>query len=282
MTGLFRLVILLVGLAGVVVGAAAATTSFDGGQLTVSWGTTENGVLVTARMLEPAAEELQDSATWVLTAYAGRFEDGIYAWQLHFSQSSANVLVIPSDFLTARVFTLAQLGIEIREHVSGKSISLWIPSDGPVPHLIAPQDKITLHALWLRQTPLATLVVEEPAVALAAGGGGGAEVVPAALSSSFLPLRTEYVRGETVEHRFIIADPALAEEGWGAASYSLLRIREGQGDEFVRFSHLDYDETSGVYSYRIETDRLPPGRYRLIVWVERVGRTEDVILTLSG
>lgn len=252
--------------------ALGSDLSFEGGDalLRVDAGTGGAELTLTAAGTETPAPH-----TWVITVEAGRFEDGIFGWQLHFSEGHDSVLVIPNDFLTARVFTTAQLGMEIREHVPGTKLVLFLPSDGPIPNLLAQGDRVTIHALWLQQDPLGTMQVEED-LSASAVAGGGASMEARDESETYLPVAAQFRQGELIRHAFRTPpDDGTAREASDAASYSLLRIHDQDAVEFIRFSHIPYDAGTGMYTYEIPTDRLAPGLYRLIVWTEAGNRTEQ-------
>jgi len=232
------------------------------------------GFLIAVRLNTP----YDQAGTWVLTLIADRFADGIFAWQLHSSASFESVLVIPNDFLTIRNFLPEALGIGITRSEQVGTFGIRIPKEGPLPNLVAPGDEIRIHALWIKSAPLVGFTVPESGEA-PAGGGGSAESKP---GTDPLPAGDVFTRGEMIENSFVLIDPETGEPRmYVAASYSLLRMREGEADEFLRFAQIEQDPETGVFSYEIDTTRLTPGKYRLIVAVgtkdERYEKTLEIV-----
>lgn len=239
-------------------GACAEEVAFDGGTLSVTWSE-DNDWLV----LEAAIDSTDvESHVWVLTAIARRFEDGVFAWQLHVSETMDSVIVLPNDFLTARHFSTAQLGIETVLTPGGHGLAVRIPSDGPILRFIAPGDALELHALWVQQAPLVKAVV--PPTAVADAGGGGAGMPADGVASSPLPRDTTVRQGEEIAHRFVLS----SDTGDGmrvVLSYTLMRLHDDQPSEFARFAHIEFDPATAEYAYSIDTSSLPAGAYRLII-----------------
>ncbi|MCK5828478.1 hypothetical protein KAH43_08150, partial [Candidatus Bipolaricaulota bacterium] len=195
-----------------------------------------------------------------------RFEDGIFAWQIHYSETVNSVLVLPSDFLTARHFTTEQLGIEAELSASGHELVLRVPILGAIPHLIAGGDLIELHALWIQQAPLTTIMLSSPGGAVLPAGGGSAlpEQGSDPVTMTLFPDVDHYVQGQSILHSFILASgPESGEAPRIVLSYTLMRLRDDQTSEFVRFAPVSYDVDTHTYSYTIETDTLEPGHYSL-------------------
>jgi hypothetical protein len=206
---------------------------------------------------------------WVLTVYSHRFEDGIFAWQIHYSETIDSVLVLPNDFLTARNFTTEQLGIEAELAASGASLSLRLPILGAIPRLIGDGDLIDLHALWIQQEPLISMILPGPEGLAILPAGGGASV-PASesepVSTSMLPDVGVFVQGQPISHQFALQDP-LATDGLQrlVLSYTLMRLHDDRSSEFARFAHVLYNFDTALYSYTIDTSALEPGHYRLLI-----------------
>ncbi|MFC2095968.1 hypothetical protein ACFLSW_06005 [Candidatus Bipolaricaulota bacterium] len=246
---------------------SADDVQFESGSMRCTWGTGLQHVIIHAETeidVTPGT-----SSAWVLTAYAHRFEDGVFAWQMHYSRDLDSVLVLPNDFLTARHFTTDQLGIEIELDSSGSGIDIRIPILGTIPQLIVAGDLIELHALWVQQEPLVTMLVPDPGNPVVLQTGGGATVPEPStglISSSPLPEADRYERGQAISHQFILhSDPDSDESSRALLTYTLMRIRESQADELMRFAPIPYDPTSGIHSYVINTSALDHGEYRLFV-----------------
>jgi len=249
------LALLIVGLS---LTAQTERIPFDEGEIEFGWN--EGGVfLVDVRLNEG---ELPATATWVMTLLADRFADGVFAWQLHTSEGFESLLVIPNDFLTIRNFLPAALDIEIvRSNAEGR-IEIRIPRKGPIPNLVSPGDRVRIHALWIRSEPLVEFAVPERGEA--AGGGGSAK--GKGPRTDPLPEERVFYRGETIENSFVLIDPETGKPRmYVAASYSLLRLREGEADQFLRFAQIAQDPDTGIFSYEIDTTRLTAGEYRLII-----------------
>jgi len=243
------------------VAVQADRIAFDAGYVECGW--VNETTLVVAAQLN---EVLGQNGTWVLTVIADRFDDGIFAWQLHASASYKSVLVMPNDFLTARNFLPESLDVETDLAEDGGKIEVRIPKDGPIPNLVAPGDLIRIHALWIGSEPLVEFPVPDFTVRISAGGGGGAE--EGGIRTDPLPAGSVFPRGEKIANSFVLIDPDTGSPRlYVAASYSLLRIREGKADEFLRFAQIEQDRETGLLSYEIDTARLTPGKYRLIVTV---------------
>ncbi len=251
----------------------AGSIAFAGGGATVSWSSDTQLMMIEA-WLDTTTPDVQ-SHVWILTIDSQRFADGIFAWQLHYSEAMDSVVVLPNDFLTVRHFTTAQLGIDVELLDSGQRLRVRIPVNGAIPHLIAEGDQIELHALWIQQAPLLATLVPLLNDTIASAGGGASlpeaqptvsETQSASISTSLVPEISDYVQGVPIVHRFALADSTATEEANRVVlSYTLMRIHDGQASEFVRFSHIPYDSSSHEYAYAIETANLSPGLYRLLI-----------------
>lgn len=240
--------------------------------LSVDWE--DGGVCVLSVSLSDAADA--SGGVWVVTLKADRYEDGVFAWQLHWSPEQANVIVLPNDFLTSRAFTPDQLGI-IAE-LGDEAWTLRIPRSEAIPQLIAPGDTLRIHALWIQQEPLGSVTVPEATVAAAAiaGAGGGQPAAPPETqvavpagtpSNEPLPLQNVYVAGEPILHRFIPVDPetGLARIGVHATA-TLLRVFKDKPPDLLIYKILQPDG-HGALDLRIETTDLASGTYELFVWI---------------
>jgi len=245
----------------------AEEVQFDGGWLDCTWSLDSQYLTIQAGIDDSSTPV--ETYMWVLTVYSHRFEDGVFAWQLHYSEDVDSILVLPNDFLTARHFTTLQLGIEIKSNEPGSDLSLRIPSQGPLPRLVAAGDLIELHALWIQQPPLVAMHVPAPEVLAKQQAGGGASISESEsgkISSSPLPTRYRYEQGEPISHQFILEESPESDEIQRIVlSYTLMRVHEGRADEFARFAHVPFDIETETYSYRIDTTGLMPGIYRLII-----------------
>lgn len=216
--------------------------------------------------------ETPESPMWVLTVAADRFSDGIYAWQLHLSEQFESVLIIPNDFLTARNFSLSQVGIEVVEHVPGAFLRLRIPRYDVIAELIAPGDRVDVHALWMQQTPIVSFAVPAPGdgtVATSIAGGGATVDEPephGEPSTSPLPDRDEYRRGEPIVWRFVLLDGESGDPMLRVgASFTLARAQEKGPYEIVLLRWIQQDPETGILEYEIGTASLDAGTYELIV-----------------
>ncbi|MBU1050174.1 hypothetical protein KKG90_09155 [Candidatus Bipolaricaulota bacterium] len=258
---------------------------FEGGRVTVEWSPDAQYMSIDAWVETPISEA--QSRVWILTIDSRRFVDGIFAWQIHYSDTMDSVLVLPNDFLTARNFTTTQLGIEAELTDAGRRLHLQVPALGAIPHLISAGDRIEVHALWVQQAPLLTFIVPVPgaiATMLPAGGGAAAnldseinaspasdvasapESEAADPSVSLVPTATSYVQGDPIAHQFVLQGTAISSGvGRVVLSYTLMRLHDGQASEFVRFAHVAYDFEISVYSYSIDTTNLTPGLYSLLI-----------------
>jgi len=241
----------------------AEEATFDAGRVTLSWSEDGDWLVLEASVAGADAE----SHVWVLTAVAHRFEDGVFAWQLHCSETMDSILIVPNDFLTARHFSTGQLGIDIVLTADGEGLAVRLPIAGPIPRLIVPGDVLELHALWIQQSPLTSIVVPAVDTVAAEPAGGGAGLPEQAPSSSLLPTAVAYHQGEPIEHRFALTEASDDGESGPriVLSYTLMRLRDGRASEFVRFAHIAYDAPTGTYSYSIDTSSLTVGAYRLLV-----------------
>jgi len=245
---------------------SADDLQFNGGWITCSWSNDSQFVTIQAAVDEaspPSATHM-----WVLTVYSHRFEDGIFAWQIHYSETINSVLVLPSDFLTARHFTIEQLGIEAELSASGHELILHVPISGAIPRLIAGGDLIELHALWIQQAPLTAIMLSSLGEAVLPAGGGASlpELRNHPVSTSLFPDVDHYVQGQSILHSFILTSkPESGEDPRIVLSYTLMRLHDDQTSEFVRFAPIPYDFDSGTYSYVIETGNLESGHYSLVI-----------------
>lgn len=266
-------ILVLAMLTGCLCSAQALEAAFEGGHLRCHWS--DDGFLELRIKLAPRDLAI-DEAVWVVTLDADRFDDGIFAWQWHIGGEHESVIVIPNDFLTTVQFRPPQLGVEAARGEDVGDLVLRIPREGVIPNLVMPGDRIELHALWIQQPPLVGFLVPPLTEAIAdAGhdaqanpaGGGGAAPEPGALEPTDpFPAARTFEQGEAIERSFIIVDPGTGEPRFQlGASISLLRVRGGQPDEFVRFSHIPQDRETGLLAYSIDTSTLAPGAYRLVI-----------------
>jgi len=266
--------------------ACAEETSFDGGTLRCQWTPDSQTLIIEATV--DAFPQPNALPVWVLTVSCNRFDDGIFAWQIHYSEAIDSVLVLPNDFLTARHFAIGQLGIEaqLTSTASGPEIRLQIPSLGIIPNLASPGDRIDLHALWVQQSPLATITVPTLSEVLAEQAGGGASLPAAAdpvTTSSPLPELSTYSLNQPIAHRFILEQETDGSDQPERIvfSYTLMRLHDAQAAEFVRFAHIAYDIDSHIYSYVIDTSKLTPGSYSLLIGSPGSDVTYQMELTLT-
>jgi len=247
--------------------------AFDKGSAALRW---LDGEVLELRIEMAEAGDAADGLTWVVTAVANRFADGIFAWQLHLSPQLESFLVIPNDFLTARNFSFAQLGIGVLQYEPGALLHIQIPRFGPIPELVSPGDRLDLHALWIGQAPLASMVVPELSAA-PAGAGAEADVdLPGSLSADPLPAAREFARGELIERRFLL------EEGFTGASLTLARKTEQTGYEIVRVHWLRPDPDTGIVSYALDTLGLAIGSYELVITLTPVGPTHRSSIEITA
>jgi hypothetical protein len=237
---------------------------FDGGRLDATWEPDRQILWVEITLgIVPA-----DSHMWVLTVAAHRFGDGVFAWQMHYSESMDSVLILPNDFLTARNFTTEQLGIEAMFEPKEGRLTLGVPSGDVIPRLIAPGDQLEIHALWVQQEPLVAFAVPVygPNSTLPAGGGANSDEGTASISMAPLPLDDHYAQGEPITHRFRLPQDVRSEDGARVVlSYTLMRIHDDRAAEFARFAHIAYSVDEDTYFYQIDTTTLPVGPYRLMI-----------------
>ena len=238
--------------------------AFDKGSAALRW---LDGEVLELRIEMAEAGDAADGLTWVVTAVANRFADGIFAWQLHLSPQLESFLVIPNDFLTARNFSFAQLGIGVLQYEPGALLHIQIPRFGPIPELVSPGDRLDLHALWIAQAPLVSMVVPELSAG-PAGAGAEADVdLSGSVSADPLPATREFARGALIQNRFLL------EEGFTGASLTLARKREETGYEIVRVHWLRPDPDTGIVSYALDTLGLAIGSYELVITLTPVGPT---------
>lgn len=248
----------------------AETTSFPSGTLSVFW-VSDTVLSVSLSLDAPLPQTDGVSLMWVVTVNALRFADGIHSWQLHASPTHRSIVVIPNDFLVTRQFGLGQVGVEVATFEPGKALSLLIPRKGEIPELVVPGDTLEVHALWVQQEPLATVLVPEP---IPASGAGGETADPVAEATSYVPAQTVYALGDTLAHSFPLAAPESdASAGPGSARVALVWVRAGLADELVRYLYVEPDPATGLVSYRLDTADLTTGDYDLIVWVNPPGIT---------
>ena len=240
----------------------------------------EDGVCV---LSVSVPEDSASDGVWVITLLADRYEDGIFAWQLHWSPEQANVVVLPNDFLTSRAFLLEQLGIATE--ISADRWNLRIPRHGAIPELIAPGDTLRVHALWLQQDPIGSIVVPEVDLAAADPAGAGGVQPPEPLSeqpdapvtepetadevpsNAPLPAQSIYAIGEPITHRFIPVDPETGIPRIGAhATATLMQVFKDKPPDLQIYKILQPD-ADGVLDLRIETANLAAGTYELYVWI---------------
>jgi hypothetical protein len=270
----------------VIAGLLALTTyaldvPFDNGLLRINWSADGHYVTIDTRSDIPTDEDR--THVWILTVYGHRFVDGIFAWQIHYSEDINSVLVLPNDFLTARNFTTEQLGITAELSETGDRLSLRVPLLGTIPNLIAAGDLIEVHALWIQQEPLLSTTLSAPDILgfLPADGatsdisdmaidlpvGGGAAIAASEegfASSDLVPIADHFIQGTPVSHQFTLQDAA---DGIPRVvlSYTLMRLLNEGARELARFAHVPYDFDTGYYSYSIDTTTLKPGSYILLI-----------------
>ena len=267
-----------------------APGSLPNAVLSVEWE--EGGVCVLSVALSDASV---GDGVWVITLLADRYGDGIFAWQLHWSPEQANVIVLPNDFLTSRAFLLDQLGIETE--ISSGQWMLRIPRHGAIPELVAPGDTLRIHALWLQQEPLGSVVVPETSTAaVEAVGAGGTlpeEPIPESVpetesvssvaepSTEPLPTQSVYVIGEPIIHRFVPVDSETGETRIGDhATATLLRIFKDKPPDLQIYKTLQPD-ADGVLDLHIETADLSAGTYELYIWVSGEEHAHSMRLELK-
>jgi len=251
----------------------ATEVAFDAGVATLQW--LEDGILdLRIEMAEVA--DATDGLTWVVTASTDRFQDGLFAWQLHWGTQLESFLVIPNDFLTARNFSFAQLGISVIEYEAGELLHIQFPRFGPIPELVSPGDRLDLHALWIGQAPVISMSVPKPEVALA---GAGAELdidSTGVLSADPLPTMRALVRGGLIEGRFML------EAGFTGASLTLARKTETASYEIVRVHWLRPDPSTGIVSYSMDTLGLAVGSYELVITLTPIGPTHRCTIEIAA
>jgi len=252
------------------VSCGAETVVMEDGTVDVAW---EAGVVsaILRIHLDSSDPPAGTTATWVITNSAQRFQNGIYAWQLHFGDDP-NVLVIPNDFLMTRRFTFTQLGIEVLAHEHARELVLRIPRDGTIPNLILPGDSMDIHALWLQMEPLTTLSIPSFGEVATAGGGAETEGNPALLappSDDPLPEQSIYVVGEPIEHCFVVVDPDTGElNPWATAQCEVVRC-SGNRAIIAQFQIPRNSET-GAFELLIDTTSYVPGDYDLCIWASTI------------
>jgi hypothetical protein len=273
-------------LAIVIAGLLVLTTyaldvPFDDGLLRIEWSADGQYVTIETRSDIPTDEDR--AHVWILTVYGHRFTDGIFAWQIHYSEDIDSVLVLPNDFLTARNFTTEQLGITAELSETGDRLSLRVPLLGTIPNLIVVGDLIEVHALWVQQEPLlsTTLSAPETSAILPSDGdtsvhsdmeidlpvGGGAAIADSDMgftSSDLIPNGDHFIQGTPISHQFALQATA---DGLPriVLSYTLMRLHTDGPRELTRFAHVPYDFDTGLYSYSIDTTTLKPGSYVLLL-----------------
>ena len=267
-----------------------APGSLPNAVLSVEWE--EGGVCALSVVLSDASV---GDGVWVITLLADRYDDGIFAWQLHWSPEQANVIVLPNDFLTSRAFLLEQLGIETE--ISSGQWTLRIPRHGAIPELVSPGDTLRIHALWLQQEPLGSVVVPETSIATAEAAGAGGTQPEAPISEATLetesemtgdepsteplPSQTVYLIGEPIAHRFVPVDPETGETRIGNhATATLLRVFKDKPPDLQIYRTLQPD-TDGVLSLHIETVSLLAGTYELYVWISGEEHAHSMRLELK-
>jgi hypothetical protein len=251
-----------------VCGARAETTSFPGGTLDVTWS--DDASLCVEIVLDaPPPQTEGTSLAWVLTVGALRFPDGVYSWQLHISPTYQSAIVIPNDFLLTRRFTLQQLGIVISAWEPGRVLAVRIPRSGVIPELVAPGDSLDVHALWIQEPPLVSVLV--PASIVASGAGAAEDFAEPA---SYVPPETVYARGATISYAFpLVEENTGAPVEGGCARIALVQVKPGLADSLIAYLYAEPEPQTGLLSYTINTADLAPGQYELIVWVSPPGVT---------
>ena len=296
-------------LAVVGVGACAGTT-VEGAWGTLSIGWEPAGSLSIDIILDDENETSQEEggATWVLTGHAHRFEDDLYAWQIHLSQEFESFMIIPNDFLAARSFLFAEAGVHAESDATAGTLHIEIPETAFARPLVTAGDIVDIHAIWIQLEPLFSVTVPDQAAAFSdepteaavadralpsgeeAVGAGAAhqiaeehpegsedqQAVPVSdvVTHDWFPSRTVYVQGEAIEHRFTLLDPASNEAArWATATINLLRLQDRGPSQIVLFESLTGDPYTGVFAYQIDTSSLAPGNYELIIWTSAGGES---------
>jgi len=257
----------LLGMSGA---SSAEQVTFSGGRLDIGW---DESTVLHLRIELDEASAVEGTHTWVLTDLAHRFDDGVFAWQLHVSEEHQSLLVVPNDFLMITSFTFEQLGVELVAHETGRTLELRIPCSNPIPSLVVPGDRLEVHALWRQMAPIAIVNVPSDGEAgIAVGGGGGLGTVELP-SADPLPWRDSYTIGETIRNRFVVIDSETGSPDlWASASCSLIQIENGASN-FRRYLLIPREPQTGIFELEIETGDLPPGTYDLYVWTSADGGT---------
>ncbi|MFC2099373.1 hypothetical protein ACFLSF_00875 [Candidatus Bipolaricaulota bacterium] len=262
--------------------AKADDTVFDGGATHCAW---VDGASLELHIELDAPGDVAQPMTWVLTVTADRSADGIFAWQMHLGEGIESVLIIPNDFLTARNFTLSQIGIEMLGQAAGASLRLRIPRREVIAELVAPGNRIDVHALWIQQAPIVSLTVPPATESVALEAGGGATADESELSgepsTSPLPTTSVYVRGEVIRRRFVRLDDKTGEPMLRVgSSYTLARAHENAPYEIVRVARIAQDPVTGILEYEIDTAPLQEGTYELIIVTALSAETYRLKLTI--
>jgi len=303
-------------LAVVTVGALAETTvEEDWGSLSMGWEPTGFLSIDVTLSDESASSPEEGVATWVLTGHAHRFGDDLYAWQIHLSQEFENFMVIPNDFLAAGAFLLTEAGVRAESDATAGTLHIEIPETAFARSLVAAGDVVDVHAIWVQVEPLFSVTVPDADIAaaeptsvtasdqaIASGGepaGAGAAYAPGEeltegseqpqatpvtdqVIHEWFPAQTVYVRGETIEHRFVLLDPESDEPArWATATINLLRLQDQGPSQIVLFESLIGDPYTGVFAYRIDTSSLAPGNYELIIWASAGGESRRAVIRID-
>ena len=251
-------------------GCVAEELSLEGGSVEIGWE--DVSVLVLRVLFDEPAGAIEGTRTWVVTDLARRFVDGVFAWQLHFSETQENVLVIPNDFLMTRSFSFEELGVEIVTHEPGRELTIRIPRSTLIPNLVVPSDIIEVHALWKQMPPIVTLSVPTLETLVAgAGGGGRSEDNASAPSAEPFPQRSAYTAGETIRHRFVSIDPETGvQDLWASATCEII-LYENERLIIMRHFTIPKDPETGVFELTIETAGFVAAVYDLCIWISTNG-----------
>jgi len=268
------------------------------GTLSIDW-TPDGFVSIDVLLLDSSPlPQVGTTGTWVLTGHAHRFADDLYAWQIHVSRQFDSFMIIPNDFLASSAFAFAEVGITSHPEAMPAGLHVEIPGTMFGRSLVTGGDTVDVHAIWIQLEPLWSITIPEQDVAGAASDdpvGGGAVVESSDVEepedgtdalpdetepgTDWFPAQRTYVRGEAIEHRFVLVDPETEEAAqWATGTINVMRTHEQGPSQIVLFEMLIGNPTTGVFSYRIDTSAFVAGVYELIVWtsVEPNGRSTTI------
>jgi len=241
----------------------AAYVPFDGGWVEVGWENT--AALVVRICLDDMLGTADDSATWVVTNLSHRFQDGVFAWQIHYSEEEESVIVIPNDFLMVHGFDLSHLGIDVLSHETGRELTLRIPRDALIPNLVSPSDLLEIHALWRQMEPIAVVAVPDFGQPFAIAGSGGEIELAETCAEELLPTQSVYVVGEPIDHCFVVIDSETGEpDPWATAYCEIVRCSGNRG--ILAQFEIPRSSETGAFELLIETSGYAPGNYDLCIW----------------